>query len=211
MGFDGRCQMYLTHADRWGSLAVKRRVFYLDAEEGPQTGAEMAGRQVVRVHAAVRRWLALHRDRQGREPPVPAAQRRDGLQVHTQPAAGQIGLPGILGEPQPGLEAGGGDQGAVPAGEAGADPIEDEDRMTSLYHDPYFTFRFAEDRLIPRFHLEGIEAGRSVSVYKIDPGTGERLGLLATATVGDGGWVELKGPILVRAGEAFIAVPASLS
>jgi len=83
--------------------------------------------------------------------------------------------------------------------------------MTSLYHDPYFTFRFAEDRLIPRFHLEGIEAGRSVSVYKIDPGTGERLGLLATATVGDGGWVELKGPILVRAGEAFIAVPASLS
>jgi hypothetical protein len=58
--------------------------------------------------------------------------------------------------------------------------------MTPLYEDPHFTFRFADDRIIPRFHLEGIEAGRRVTVFKIDPGTGERLGLLATATVGDG-------------------------
>jgi hypothetical protein len=35
----------------------------------------------------------------------------------------------------------------------------------------------------------------------------ERLGLLATATVGAGGWVDLQEPITVRAGEAFIAVP----
>ena len=42
---------------------------------------------------------------------------------------------------------------------------------------------------------------------KIDPGTGERLGLLATATVGEGGWVDLAEPIIVRAGEAFVAVP----
>ena len=76
-----------------------------------------------------------------------------------------------------------------------------------LYEEPYFTFRFADDRLIPRFHLEGVEAGMQVSVFKIDPGSGERLGLLATATVGEGGWVDLKEPILVRAGEAFIAVP----
>ena len=41
----------------------------------------------------------------------------------------------------------------------------------------------------------------------MDPGTGERLGLLATATVGEGGWVDLCEPIIVRAGEAFIAVP----
>ncbi len=46
-----------------------------------------------------------------------------------------------------------------------------------------------------------------MSVFKIDPGTGERLGLLATATVGEGGWVDLADPIIVRAGEAFIAVP----
>ena len=46
-----------------------------------------------------------------------------------------------------------------------------------------------------------------MKVYKIDPDTGERLGLLATATVGEGGWVDLDEPIMVRAGEAFVAVP----
>ena len=76
-----------------------------------------------------------------------------------------------------------------------------------LYEEPHFTFRFAEDRIIPRFHLEGIEAGRRVSLVKIDPGTGERLGLLATATVGEAGWVDRPHPILMRAGEAFVAVP----
>lgn len=29
----------------------------------------------------------------------------------------------------------------------------------------------------------------------------------ATATVGDAGWVDLAEPIIMRAGEAFIAVP----
>ena len=81
--------------------------------------------------------------------------------------------------------------------------------MLPLYHDPHFTFHFADDRIIPRFHLEGVEAGRRVAVFKIDPATGERLGLLATATVGEGGWVELAEPIIVRAGEAFVAVPES--
>ena len=83
--------------------------------------------------------------------------------------------------------------------------------MLPLYEDPHFTFRFADDRIIPRFHLEGVEAGRRVEVFKIDPGTGERLGLLATATVGEGGWVDLPEPIIVRAGEAFIAVPGQSS
>ena len=78
--------------------------------------------------------------------------------------------------------------------------------MLPLHEDPHFTFRFSDDRLIPRFHLEGVEAGRGVSVFKIDPGTQERLGLLATATVGECGWVDLQEPIIVRAGEAFIAV-----
>ena len=79
--------------------------------------------------------------------------------------------------------------------------------MLPLYEDAWFTFRFADDRIIPWFHLEGVEARRRVSVYKIDPGTGERLGLLVTAAVGEGGWVDLVEPIIVRAGEAFIAVP----
>ncbi len=81
--------------------------------------------------------------------------------------------------------------------------------MIPLHHDPYFTFRFADNRIIPRFHLEGIEAGRRVSIFKIDPSTGERLSLLATATVGEGGWVDLADPIIMRTGEGFVAVPMS--
>src|SRR5689334_4440867 len=43
-------------------------------------------------------------------------------------------------------------------------------------HDRYwYTFRFADDRIILRFRLEGVEAGWQVSVFKIDPQTGERL------------------------------------
>ncbi len=79
--------------------------------------------------------------------------------------------------------------------------------MLPLYQDSCFTFRFAEARIIPRFHLEGVEAGRRVEVFKIDPATGERLGLLAMATVGEGGWVDLVQPVMVQAGEAFVAVP----
>jgi uncharacterized protein len=80
--------------------------------------------------------------------------------------------------------------------------------MLPLYQDPCFTFRFADDRIIPRFHLEGVPPGSQISVIKIDPESGERQGLLATATVGDGGWVDLPQPIIVKAGEAFIAVVA---
>ena len=71
--------------------------------------------------------------------------------------------------------------------------------MLPLYEEPHFTFRFADDRSIPRFQLEGVQAGRHVSVFRIDPGTGERLGMLATATAGEGGWVDLAG-IRSRAG-----------
>jgi hypothetical protein len=81
--------------------------------------------------------------------------------------------------------------------------------MKPLYEDPWYTFRFADDRIIPCFHLEGVEVGRQVFVFRIDPDTGERLVLLAIAVVGDGGWVDLAEPIIVRAGEAFIAVPKS--
>lgn len=79
--------------------------------------------------------------------------------------------------------------------------------MIPLHHDPHFTFRFADDRIIPRFHLEGVGAGRWVDVFRIDPTTGDRLGLLTTGLAGDGGWVDVKKPIIVRAGDAFVAVP----
>lgn len=36
-------------------------------------------------------------------------------------------------------------------------------------------------------------------------------GLLATATVGEGGWVDLAEPIIVQAGDGFIAVPDKYS
>jgi hypothetical protein len=80
--------------------------------------------------------------------------------------------------------------------------------MLPLYRDARFTSRFADDRIIPRFRLEGVGAGRQVSVFRLDSATEEPLGRIATATVGEGGWVDLREPIIVRAGEAFVAVPA---
>jgi hypothetical protein len=80
--------------------------------------------------------------------------------------------------------------------------------MIPLHRDPHFTFRFADDRIIPRFHLEGVGAGRRVSVFQFNPATNERLGLIATTTVGEGGWVDLPEPIIVRAGSGFVAVLA---
>ena len=79
--------------------------------------------------------------------------------------------------------------------------------MTPLYEDPWYTFRFADDRIIARFNLEGVEAGRRVAVFKIDPDSGERLSLLASAIVGESSWVDLDKPITGRAGEAFFAMP----
>ncbi len=79
--------------------------------------------------------------------------------------------------------------------------------MIPLHHDPHFTFRFTDDRIIPRFHLEGIEAGRRITVFRLDPVTGERRNRIATATMGKGGWVDLAEPIIVRAGEGFVALP----
>ncbi len=66
---------------------------------------------------------------------------------------------------------------------------------------------FADDRIIPRFHLDGILVSELVSVFKIDSPTSERLGLLRTAIFGESGWLDLIEPIIVRAGEAFLAVP----
>ena len=82
--------------------------------------------------------------------------------------------------------------------------------MIPLHHDPHFTFRFADARLIPRFHLEGVSAGVRVGVFRIDPVTGERLGRLTTGVTGEGGWVDVEEAITVRAGDAFVAVPGEV-
>lgn len=79
--------------------------------------------------------------------------------------------------------------------------------MIPLHRDRHFTFRFGDDRIIPRFHLDGVAAGVRVSVFGYDATTETRLGLFTTATVGEGGWVDLPEPIIVRAGDGFVAVP----
>jgi hypothetical protein len=82
--------------------------------------------------------------------------------------------------------------------------------MLSLYEDPWFVFRFAEARRIPRFHLDGVPEGQVVNVYRADPHTGERRDLLTTGRVGAEGWVELPVPLVVAAGDVFLAVPEPL-
>src|SRR4051794_36090655 len=79
--------------------------------------------------------------------------------------------------------------------------------MTPLHADPWFSFRFAGDRLIPRFRLEGVPPGVPVCVFRLDPSSGVRLGLLASAATGADGWVGLPVPLIVRAGTAFAALP----
>lgn len=81
------------------------------------------------------------------------------------------------------------------------------DPLIPIHRDRHYTFRFGESRVIPRFHLEGVGPGGRVAVYRFDPATETRLGLITVVDVGAGGWVDLHEPILVRAGEGFVAVP----
>ncbi|MFO0880813.1 MAG: hypothetical protein U0840_26075 [Gemmataceae bacterium] len=76
--------------------------------------------------------------------------------------------------------------------------------MIPLHRDRFFTFRFAEDRRVGRFHLEGVEAGSGLLVVRLDPVTGQPGELLARAVVGEGSWVELGEPMIVRAGGGFL-------
>jgi hypothetical protein len=79
--------------------------------------------------------------------------------------------------------------------------------MPPLPEDAPFTFRCADDGALSRFHLEGAPAGGRVALFTIDPTTGRKRDLLSRATVGAGGWVELPEPLVVRAGEVFLAAP----
>ncbi len=74
--------------------------------------------------------------------------------------------------------------------------------MIELYRDDDFTFRFAEPRVVGRFHLEGVPAGTVVAVRRLT--AGEVVGeLLATATVGAGGWVGVTPAMRVDAAHGF--------
>ena len=72
--------------------------------------------------------------------------------------------------------------------------------MTPLYRDPGFAFRFADDRLIDRVHLDGVAAGTPVTLTDLHTGD-----VLAEGVAGDGGWVPLAPPLVVRAGGGFMA------
>lgn len=79
--------------------------------------------------------------------------------------------------------------------------------MLPLWRDAGFTFRFADDRIIPRFHLDGVAPGVRVVLYRLKSSSDVRQEPFATAITGADGWVDLETPLIVRAGEGFIAVP----
>jgi hypothetical protein len=81
--------------------------------------------------------------------------------------------------------------------------------MIPLYCDTHFSFGFDDDRVIPKFHLEGVGMGVKVDVFHIDPVSRLRLELLTSGVTGVGGWVDLVKPVVVRVGDAFVAVPES--
>jgi hypothetical protein len=78
--------------------------------------------------------------------------------------------------------------------------------MIPLYRAPDFTFFFAEDRIVGRFHLDGIEPNRTVVILRLDSQQ-QRGEQIATGTTGLGGWVELSEALRIRAGEGFLAIP----
>lgn len=79
--------------------------------------------------------------------------------------------------------------------------------MIPLLHESHYTFRFGDDRIIPRFHLEGMMEGLRVRITRIETVNEVRSTMIATAIVGRDGWVDLAQPIRVRAGEGFVVEP----
>lgn len=77
--------------------------------------------------------------------------------------------------------------------------------MIPLYQDPVFTFRFVEDRLIDRFHLGEVRAGKKVTVFRWQEDAPNRAGPeLTRGMVDEGGWVTICPPLLVRKGGGFV-------
>jgi len=72
-----------------------------------------------------------------------------------------------------------------------------------LHHETDFTFRFAEPRVVGRFHLDGVALGTAVAVRRL-ASPGDVVGiLLATAAVGAGGWVTVEPALRVDAANGF--------
>lgn len=78
--------------------------------------------------------------------------------------------------------------------------------MLPLYRDPHYLFRFADSRIISRIHLEGANVGQRVKLVRVDASTLTQGDFITEATVGADGWVELAEPLVVHAGNAFVAV-----
>lgn len=77
--------------------------------------------------------------------------------------------------------------------------------MIPLYQDPVFTFRFVEDRLIDRFHLADVRAGKKVTVFRWQADAPNQAGPeLTRCVVGEGGWVTVCPPLPVRKGGGFV-------
>ena len=75
--------------------------------------------------------------------------------------------------------------------------------MIELYHEDDFTFRFAEPRVVGRFHLDGVAPGTVVTVRWLRT-PGDVVGdVAATATVGAGSWVEIQPALRVDAANGF--------
>ena len=77
--------------------------------------------------------------------------------------------------------------------------------MISLFREPWYHFCFADDRLIPRFHLEDVPTGVRVRVHQLvqeQPGP-----LLMEGVVDESGWVECPIPLRIPRGEGFLAIP----
>jgi hypothetical protein len=69
-----------------------------------------------------------------------------------------------------------------------------EDTNMKPAEESRLTFHSAADRILSRCQFKGIPAGPQVSVFQVDPTTGDRLNLVATAVVRHGGWVDLSEP-----------------
>jgi hypothetical protein len=76
--------------------------------------------------------------------------------------------------------------------------------MVPLYRDEFYTFTFADARLISRFHLAGAPEGWPIEVYRLDPASGCPTEQIGSAVTGPGGWVDLPAPLVVRAGGGFL-------
>ncbi|VTR97972.1 hypothetical protein [Tuwongella immobilis] len=82
--------------------------------------------------------------------------------------------------------------------------------MIPLFSELEFRFRFAEERIVPRFHLEGIAPGVRIAIFALtaSDAAGESRGdWLMDALVGDASWVTVEPPLRVGPGRGFVAVP----